>query len=193
MVFIFHQIKSSLNSGCSLIPLYARFLVCLRMWECVGVRFLFCFLQSFCRPSPDILQIAACKASVLSPAQLSREKDFPPLRLQTRERPLSSSKAASKNRTCMSPDPLATALQHPSPSRPKKVPAYGGRMQKLGAAKGSVAVRGQAGGAGSTEQQGTSSSLPAGKRPLAKGRNPPVARRVQPMPFLRLLRQREGG
>lgn len=57
MVFIFHQIKIEPQRRLLAYPpppslppspaSYARFLVCLRMWERVGVRFLFCFSQSF--------------------------------------------------------------------------------------------------------------------------------------------------
>lgn len=55
MVFIFHQINSSLGSGCRQTPsLPARCHVCLRMWQCVGVWVLFCFLHRLCRPSPAL-------------------------------------------------------------------------------------------------------------------------------------------
>lgn len=55
MVFIFHQINSSLDSGCRQTPsLPARCHVCLRMWQCVGVWVLFCFLHRLCRPSPAL-------------------------------------------------------------------------------------------------------------------------------------------
>lgn len=55
MVFIFHQMKSSLGSGCRQTPsLPARCHVCLRLWECVGVWVLFCFLHRLCRPSPAL-------------------------------------------------------------------------------------------------------------------------------------------
>lgn len=124
---------SSLRSGCCLlIPLDCASLFAAHVGS-VGVWVWVCFLQSLCRPSPEILQIAACKAKRTEPRSITRPGRIPTLQLYTR--PLPSSKAPSKPEACRYPDPpgccRAVAITQ----------QYRGRMQKLGAAKGEPAAR----------------------------------------------------
>lgn len=114
MVFIFHQINSSLDSGCRQTPsLPARCHVCLRMWQCVGVWVLFCFLHRLCRPSP-----ALADRSLHGSAQLHYPAGW------------TSHSSGYSLVQGHSPPPRTSrnnACSYPSPS--EKVPVWRGRCQ----------------------------------------------------------------
>lgn len=154
------------------------------MWACG-----FCFALR--NRSADHLLIScgsqparrARSALLHNPARL----EFHLSSFKTPARPLSSSKAASKNGPCRYPDPHRAAA---TPRHREKVPAQWGRTQSQVQRRGARLCQDRL---GSRRRRAAGHQLPAGKRPLAKGRNPPATRRGQPMPILRLLQQREGG
>lgn len=169
MVFIFHQINSSLDSGCRQIPsLPARCRVCLRMWECVGVWVLFCFLHRLCRPSPALADRSLHKAQ---PCSIIRQGGLP-----------TSPAAASCRATLLLQELLETwfagipalgVLQSCCRCQSlREGPCVEGKVPRLGAAEcGHGCVRlGQ--GTGSTEQG--PAQPPSERAPLTKGRNLPA-------------------